>query len=241
MILGTLASVSTLSTSVGGASLARAGHLDVRRQPALRRRRRPWSRRPRPRRVGTAGRCAGTAGGRRSPRAAPSPRRTGTRRGLRTPRSPTRRASRRPASRRSARRSRSASIANRRFSATITLVGPDGASGDGSALQHLVRVEAQDRAVLERARLALGGVDHDGGRLERRRGWPPPCATSRRSGSRRRPARAARPPRPRRSGPPARPAGRPRCPARRRPSRSRRGCRRHGSAGRGGRSSWAHV
>ena len=44
-------------------------------------------------------------------------------------------------------------------------VGADGVGRDERALEHLVRVAAQQRAVLERAGLALGAVDDDGRRL----------------------------------------------------------------------------
>ena len=67
----------------------------------------------------------------------------------------------------------------------MTSVGADRVGGDQRAFEHLVRVVAQDRAVLERARLALGAVDHDGRRDFRRRvrAHRPPLRAGREAGA----------------------------------------------------------
>ena len=54
---------------------------------------------------------------------------------------------------------------------------PTAERGDERTLEHAVRDRPQDRAVLERARLTLGGVHDDRRRLRRRTGWRRPCAT----------------------------------------------------------------
>ncbi len=59
-------------------------------------------------------------------------------------------------------------VGERRLGADDHLAGADGVRGDQRPLEHQVRVLQQDRPVLERARLALGGIDHHGRRLRRR-------------------------------------------------------------------------
>ena len=166
MMPGTLARVSTLSTRAGGASVVVVG-------PAIS----TWldwplplarvggrSRPPRRRPGGRAARCGGRGSGRRSSRAAPSPRRRGTRRAPRTPTSSMPSApARPPRPRRPPRAPGRRRRPNERLSPNDDLVGADGEGGDERAFDHLVGVEAQDRAVLERAGLALGPVDDHGG------------------------------------------------------------------------------
>ena len=93
------------------------------------------------------------------------------------------------------------------------LVGADGERGDDDAFDELVRVGAQQGAVLERARLALGAVAHDvpAGPGLRRDAGPLPTGREPAAAAAAQPGRA----RPSRSSPPARSAGRPRRRARR--------------------------
>ena len=100
--------------------------------------------------------------------------------------------------------------------ATMTRLAPTAKRRDERALQHPVRVPAQDHAVLERPRLALGRVHDDRrrGGLGRVGGHGP--ATCARSGSPHRRARAAPTPGSRRSPRPARSAPPRAAPARRR-------------------------
>ena len=117
--------------------------------------------RPRRRRGGTAARAEGRAPVPRAPRAAPSPRRTGTRRALpaprpRCPRSIPRRRSRPPLL--AARRISSPKL---RLQCDHDPISTDGVGGDERAFEHAVRVAAQYLAILERSRLTLGGVDDD--------------------------------------------------------------------------------
>ena len=143
------------------------GHLDVGRQAAagadVGRRLDDLVARP----AGTAARCAGTDSGRRSSRAARSPRRRGTRSGLR------RRSISTPSAQPAAvdlvdrgRRRAPTSAANERFVATMIWSAPTARARDQRALDHLVRIVPQDRAVLEGARLTFGRVDDHRGALE---------------------------------------------------------------------------
>ena len=188
----TLASVSTLLTSVGGAGRVVGPAISTPAGEPSRRRR------PRRRRGGTAGRSAGTAAGRRC---------TSSSAGLlavqvlvgpgedRRSATPSAQPGRRDLGdrARAAPRSRRRTIA---LTATIDPVGADRVGGDERALEDAVRVaRAGCVAVLERARLALGAVDDDRGRQRRPTRCRRRCATSCRSGSRRRPGPAGRRPR----------------------------------------------
>ena len=118
---------------------------------------------------GTAATPGGTAVDPRSPRAGRSPRRTGTSRARR------RRASLTPVgpagvgrSPRSPTRSRRRSWSNDALVPTITSTAPIVWAAISAPSSTQVRVLQQDRPVLERAGLALGGVDHHRRRLRRR-------------------------------------------------------------------------
>ena len=77
-----------------------------------------------------------------------------------------------------------------RLGGDVGRLGPDRERRDGQPLEHPVRVVPEQRPVLERAWLALGGVAHrEPSSRARRPGCP---STSARSGTRRRPAPAAR-------------------------------------------------
>ena len=167
---GTLASVSTLLTRVGGASVAPSG--SARSVPARAVVSSPTA--SCPARYGGATRGNGgrpsddlEQGGLLAERGSGPSRRT------HRARSPG--PSRRPAS--AAIGCLDAALA-RRWTRTSGRrrcpVRADGVRGDQRAFEHAVRVAPQEGAVLERARLALGAVDHDGGRLV-----PPSPATVR--------------------------------------------------------------
>ena len=89
-------------------------------------------------------------------------------------------------------RTRVASVVNDRLSATMTWSAATARGRDQRTFEHLVRVGAQDRPVLESTRLAFGAVDHHRGRLELAPIRRARCATCVRSGNPPHPDRADR-------------------------------------------------
>ena len=89
-------------------------------------------------------------------------------RSLEPPRCRHRRTSRRPSTSAMAARSWSTSSLKSAFVAMTIELGVHRTRGDERALDDRVRVRPDDRAILERARLALGGVDDDRGLQQRR-------------------------------------------------------------------------
>ena len=239
----TCASVSTLSTSVGGASVSSsgAGHLDVGRQPGLGREvglgldhlvdAAPVRRRDARERVAAVDRLeqrgllAEQVLGRSLDEVELHARR----------RDPT------PAPRRSRRAHAAMCRVAVRFIADDDLIGADRERGDERAFEHAVRVAIEELAVLERAGLAFGRV-HDHGRAARpATRWRRPSATSRRSGTRHRRARGCRRRSLRRSCRRRRARGPRRGPCRRRAAGTRRATGRARCRGFGWRQAWGEC